>query len=185
MLGPRARSPPDTAPPWHGTKIPWVSRIKMKGLSHILVPVDVCSVAWEPLEYAGWLAARTGAITDLFYVIPALDGGLAEAQEEALEILLSLLASLTERFTSLGDPDATATDPVFVGNLLPGHPAESILQFAARGDHDVIIMGTRNRTGVSHKGSIAERVVRHAHSPVLIVPRAPEGSDILASTARF
>jgi universal stress protein A len=53
-----------------------------------------------------------------------------------------------------------------------GDPAEEILGYAGRHTIDVIVVGTHGRTGVSRVllGSVAERVVRGARCPVLVVP---------------
>ena len=50
-----------------------------------------------------------------------------------------------------------------------GPPVKKILEDSK--DHDLIVMGTLGRTGVSKLllGSVAERVVRHAFCPVLVV----------------
>jgi len=47
-----------------------------------------------------------------------------------------------------------------------------IVEFAAANGSDLIIMATHGRTGFSHLliGSVAERVVREAKCPVLVVP---------------
>ena len=53
-------------------------------------------------------------------------------------------------------------------------PVKKIVE--ASKDHDVIVMGTLGRTGVSKLllGSVAERVVRHAYCPVLVVRASSE-----------
>ncbi len=53
-----------------------------------------------------------------------------------------------------------------------GDPAEEILGYAQRHPIDLIVVGTQGRTGVSRVllGSVAERVVRGARCPVLVVP---------------
>jgi nucleotide-binding universal stress UspA family protein len=52
-----------------------------------------------------------------------------------------------------------------------GEPAAEILEVARARGADLIVMGTHGRTGLEHAlmGSIAERVVRRAHCPVLTV----------------
>jgi len=56
-----------------------------------------------------------------------------------------------------------------------GAPAEEIVALATEERADLIIMGTHGRSGVTRMllGSVAERVIRLAASPVLIV-RKPE-----------
>lgn len=53
-----------------------------------------------------------------------------------------------------------------------GKPYEMILNVAREWAADLIVIGTHGRTGISHLliGSIAEQVVRHSKTPVLIVP---------------
>jgi nucleotide-binding universal stress UspA family protein len=50
-----------------------------------------------------------------------------------------------------------------------GNPANDIIEESPR--HDLIVMGTRGRTGVAHffLGSVAEKVVRFAACPVLVI----------------
>jgi nucleotide-binding universal stress UspA family protein len=65
--------------------------------------------------------------------------------------------------------------PVIVSGA-GGDPAEEILRYATRHPIDLIVVGTHGRTGVSRAllGSVAERVMRGARCPVLVVP-APAG----------
>lgn len=55
--------------------------------------------------------------------------------------------------------------------ITEGSPAREICRLAKR-DVDLIIAPTHGRTGLSHVliGSVAERVVRHASCPVLVIP---------------
>jgi len=52
-----------------------------------------------------------------------------------------------------------------------GDPASTILERAATGKYDLLVLGTHGRTGFSHviMGSVAEKVVRRAPCPVLTV----------------
>lgn len=52
-----------------------------------------------------------------------------------------------------------------------GTPAEQIIQLAADFDADMVVVGTHGRTGVTRLvvGSVAEKVVRTAPCPVLVV----------------
>lgn len=55
--------------------------------------------------------------------------------------------------------------------ILRGIPAQEIIWFAEKNDIDLIVMGTQGRTGIQKflLGSVAEKVVRHATKPVLVV----------------
>jgi nucleotide-binding universal stress UspA family protein len=52
-----------------------------------------------------------------------------------------------------------------------GKPVDEIVEFALKQGVDLIIMATHGYTGLKHVqlGSTTERVVRHAHCPVLVV----------------
>jgi nucleotide-binding universal stress UspA family protein len=56
--------------------------------------------------------------------------------------------------------------------LLSGDPASALLRELAQGQHDMVVMGTHGRGGLSHLllGSVAEKLTRLAHVPVLVVP---------------
>jgi len=70
----------------------------------------------------------------------------------------------TAEATKLG---AKRVAPVF----LVGAPWNEIVRLAEVDGADLIVMGTHGRTGLKHVllGSVAEKVVRHAHCPVLVV----------------
>jgi nucleotide-binding universal stress UspA family protein len=58
--------------------------------------------------------------------------------------------------------------------LLRGNPAEALADYASKKDVDLIIIATHGRSGVSRwvSGSVADRILRSACVPVLMV-RAP------------
>ncbi|MGB7486028.1 MAG: universal stress protein, partial [Phormidesmis sp.] len=55
--------------------------------------------------------------------------------------------------------------------ILEGDPTAEIIDYAEQQKIDLIVMPSRGRTGISRffMGSIAERVVRFAHCPVLVL----------------
>ncbi len=55
------------------------------------------------------------------------------------------------------------------GEIRHGVPYEEIVNYAKEIDADLIVMATHGHTGLSHilLGSVAEKVIRHAHCPVL------------------
>ena len=61
--------------------------------------------------------------------------------------------------------------------VLVGNVAESLADFSAKNDFDLILIATHGRSGVKRwvRGSIADKVLRSSHIPVLMV-RAP-GSE--------
>jgi nucleotide-binding universal stress UspA family protein len=61
------------------------------------------------------------------------------------------------------------TGPIY-GHLGAGSPWKAIVQMAANLNADMIIVGPHDRAGIERfaQGSIAEKVARHAHCPVLL-----------------
>jgi nucleotide-binding universal stress UspA family protein len=59
--------------------------------------------------------------------------------------------------------------------LLEGGPAHEIARFAKESDIDLIVTSTHGHTGLKHlwSGSTAERIVRYAPCPVLVVREQP------------
>ena len=60
--------------------------------------------------------------------------------------------------------------------ILTGNPAEEIIKAARENKADLIVMGTRGRTGVDLFvfGSVAEKVVKNSKIPVLTVQPAED-----------
>ncbi len=63
--------------------------------------------------------------------------------------------------------------------LKAGLPIESIVGYAREKGHDLVIMGTHGRRGISHMltGSVAEAMLRLAPCPVLTVRKPAFGPD--------
>lgn len=55
--------------------------------------------------------------------------------------------------------------------VLEGKPAEKIVEYAEENDIDLVVMGTTGKSGLDRilLGSVAERVVKLSHVPVLVV----------------
>jgi len=64
----------------------------------------------------------------------------------------------------------------FTGSVQEGNPAMEIVKYARENKVDIIVVGTLGRGGLSRflLGSTAEKVIRTAPCPVLVV-RQPEG----------
>jgi len=69
--------------------------------------------------------------------------------------------------------------------LVDGDPAQSLLDEAAAGDHDLIVLGSRGRSDARSLllGSVSHAVLHRSHVPVLIV-HVPPGESQESATAR-
>jgi len=136
-----------------------------------LVPVDFSEDANQAVTYAIDLARKLGARLTLLHVIQLLPWGSGEMgvtvpytyfQELEADITSRMQAAL-ERVTAAGLEGEMA--------VVHGVPFQEILAMAKAQQVDLIIMGTQGRTGLQHvlMGSVAEKVVRLAPCPVLVV----------------
>jgi nucleotide-binding universal stress UspA family protein len=142
----------------------------------ILVPVDFSPASLDGLRYALGLARPFGANVTALHVVELL-GPMArlEVDVHAHERKLREAAKfrLEELHLEVDEP-ASAFETVF----REGTSYHEIVGMAQRGGFDLIIMASLGRSGLADVflGSTAERVVRHAPCPVLVV-RARRGES--------
>jgi nucleotide-binding universal stress UspA family protein len=141
-------------------------------LNEILVPLDLSEMSFKALEYAVSFAAQYGARLTLLHVLgPAtMATALGPAPVPDSEHIPATEQKLNEiRRNRI--PASIAVDIVVRTDLA----ADGILNAAAELEPDMIVLATHGRTGLERMflGSTAEKVVRTASCPVLVV-RDPE-----------
>lgn len=146
----------------------------MTAFKRILVPHDFSDDAAAALDWAIELAGQLGAELHLLhayrlplemfspYGVPVPDSVMPEIREAARRRLKELKARVEA---------AGLTGQI---HLREGPPADAIVEAARELCADLIVMGTRGRTGLAHVvlGSVAQRTVRSAPCPVLTL-KAP------------
>jgi len=149
-------------------------------MKRILVAIDGSEPSWKALEAAGDLARLHGARIDLLHVVPPepQPAGLeAFARAERIPLEEELARWRSERLT--GDELVRdARDRLRAAGVEPGEtlveegaPAPAILATAERLGTDLVVVGSRGRTGLAATllGSVSKRVAEHARCSVLIV----------------
>lgn len=142
---------------------------KEKLISRILVPTDFSECSTEALEYAMSLAKPFQADLILTHVIEPFPGaavnGIAFINFE--ERLIPEARALLDKFSQRPLEEELSVET----HLTRGIPSREISTLAEREGADLIVMGTHGRTGINHlmAGSVAEKVVRLSHCPVLTV----------------
>jgi len=137
----------------------------------ICCAVDFSEPSWIAMEQAADLANRLHTELTLVHVVaPSAPAGTdvadvsrqlgdadARQAEETLEVWRA-------------DAEQRAAVPVRA-RVLSGDPPLEIARFADEEGYDLIVVGTHGRTGLSRLflGSVAERVLRRAPIPVLVV----------------
>lgn len=147
----------------------------------ILVPTDGSDGASRALAHALDVAGRTGASIDAVYVVDT--GAVVDG---ATTGLLDRLAAEGDRAVeTVADRTAAAGVELAGTAVVEGRPAARIVDYAAARGADLIVLGTHGRTGVDRYllGSVAERVVRRAGVPVLVVPIPADETDADADAA--
>jgi nucleotide-binding universal stress UspA family protein len=144
----------------------------------IMVALDGSAFAAQALPHARSLAEKYAAELILFQAVT----GVEESRLEALAIELSethevaetsrpqaveeMLKPLQAQAQQLAAAGIRATPVVQVGN-----PAAAIVDYAGAHGVDLIVMTTHGRSGVGRLvfGSVADKVLRSAACPVLLV----------------
>lgn len=124
-------------------------------LANLLCAVDFSPPSTHGLRLASWLAHELRVPLTVLHV--------AESHENVTEKLMDAVRTAELE----GARDVTA-------RVVLGSPAHEIA-VAAAGGHDLVVVGSHGRTGVSRlvMGSVAEHVVREARCSVLVdrIPR--------------
>jgi nucleotide-binding universal stress UspA family protein len=149
----------------------------MKNIQRILCAVDFAEYSPQVAEYAQTLAERLGAAVHVLYVAPTLSQYVGfQVAPSSIENFVGEILSGAEQ-TMENFLQEHFTDIEVTGHVLTGYAAEEILKYAEENSMDLIIMGTHGRKGIDRIlfGSVAERVVKSAHVPVLTVrPESPQ-----------
>lgn len=163
--------------------------------SKILVPLDGSTFAETALNYALSLAHAFASQITLLRVVPHPQVVLSEYTYESADLFLELReAALREaeeylktQVSNLSRQGYDAHYQVVEGDNV----AEWILDVTADKAADVIIMSTHGRSGLQRWvfGSVAEKVIRQAEVPVLLVrptrPANPAPIEIPAASAEM
>jgi nucleotide-binding universal stress UspA family protein len=139
----------------------------------ILVAVDFSAVARHALAWALDHAQHLGAEVHTIHVIERrFHAGDLSAEPTAIKAELSQIhAEAAAELAKLVDADARAKVPHLHEHVAFGSPADEIVGIAHDLDAGMIVIGSHGRGAIERVllGSTAERVVRAARCPVLVV----------------
>ena len=132
----------------------------------MLVPLDGSEVAEVVFPYARKLAGRLGTEVILLHI-----------SNPGLKPFLPMSQAYIEHAASV--IKTGAIQPITVrGDLISGYPSDEIIRYSEENKIDLIVVASHGRGGSkrSEMGSVAERVMRSAKIPVLLVPAAEPGA---------
>lgn len=141
----------------------------------IVAALDFSETSDDALRVASELAACHGSELHLVHVVPDARQQAWSAEAPGLDFSLLQAESMAQAEARLAASAAAATAhlPRVVTRVIAGLPAaREVAQYAASHGADLIVVGTHGYGPIRRfvLGSVAERVVRLAHCPVLSVP---------------
>lgn len=146
-------------------------------LKSALVTIDYSAFSLPAATLAAKLVGAGGAV-ELIHVwqppfLPNLDAhltGCADELHEAVEKQRNAQADGLTRIAAQIDVPGVSIDSY----LAEGSPAREILRRAEELGPDLLVLGAHSRERLTEKvrGTVADRVLRHASCPVLMVPAA-------------
>ncbi len=149
----------------------------------VVVGVDFSDTSERALREALDLATRHDP-TDLHLVSVVDDLGSTEPADASESEATALARSTEDSLRKFGDrvmeevakEGRTVTVTRRLLHVRVGAPAEEIVKVASDFDADMVVVGTHGRRGLPRLllGSVAERVLRLARCPVLVVRPKPE-----------
>jgi nucleotide-binding universal stress UspA family protein len=137
----------------------------------VLLAVDGSEGSKRAADEAIAQAATHGAA---LHVVSVVDATTADVGSTGGDVLRALEREQQAAVDEAVERARAADVPTVEASVLSGVPASAIVEYAADRDVDLVVVGTHGRTGIEHVvlGSVAERVVRTADAPVLVVPAA-------------
>lgn len=164
-------------------------------MKRILVPTDFSKPATIAAEVAADIARRAGAELNLLHVVEAATEGSINVEGEATYsgdwedkiFTLKLIEKAKKQMEKLAS-DAKLEGVKVKQSLRVGTPFHGMNAIITERKVDLVVMGTAGRSDFEKMiiGSNTEKVVRHAHCPVLTVQSKParkEFKNIVYATA--
>jgi nucleotide-binding universal stress UspA family protein len=138
----------------------------------ILLPFDGSDGAAEALHHTVEIANWADATIHVLFVADTARHSVTVVETEVVDALVQEGEAIVEEAEEILDTHRVD----HVSDVVQGNPAPTIAEYAERYDHDVIVMPTHGREGVSRYllGSVTEKVVRLASVPVLTARMQPD-----------
>ncbi|WP_458189214.1 universal stress protein [Haladaptatus sp. NG-WS-4] len=139
---------------------------------NILLPVDGSEAAADILHHAGEIATVTDATIHLLFVADTSRDSITVVENTVVDALVQegkdIVADAGKTLDTLGVEYET--------DVVQGNPAPTIIEYAERYGHDLIVMPTQGREGIARylRGSVSEKVVRLSSVPVLTARMQPD-----------
>ncbi|HYC20125.1 MAG TPA: universal stress protein [Candidatus Bathyarchaeia archaeon] len=140
---------------------------------NILIGTDGGDLMAPVYDNAAYFARLTGATVHIAYVLDVA-GFTAYPVDSSWENMYDVLLAEGKNIVASAKKDLASrgiNDDRIITTVLDGHPAEELDTYAGSHNIDLIVIGSHGRKGLDRLliGSVADKVVRGAKVPVLIV----------------
>ena len=138
----------------------------------VLLPFDGSDGAAAVLHHAAEIAHWDDATIHVLFVADTTRDSVTVVEGQTVDVLVQqgedIVTEAEQTLQSLGVDSKT--------DVIQGNPAPTITEYAERYGHDLIVLPTHGRTGVSRYliGSVTEKVVRLSSVPVLTARMQPD-----------
>lgn len=140
----------------------------MKEIKNIVAPVDLEEHSNKVINYAAFMAEKLSAKISFIHVVePYPTIGEMDAGAETIKELTNMRLKHAEKYLA----DLANKYTGCTTKILKGEVVEEIIEYARQKDSGLIIIGTHGAKGIEKflLGSVAERVVKNAHCPTLVL----------------
>ncbi|MGB8372951.1 MAG: universal stress protein [Halobacteriota archaeon] len=140
---------------------------------NILIGTDGGDLMTPVYDNAAYLARLTDATVHIAYVLDVA-GFTAYPVDSSWENMYDVLLVEGKNIVANAKKDLASrgvNEDRILTTVLDGHPAEELDTYAGSHDIDLIVIGSHGRKGLDRLliGSVADKVVRGAKVPVLII----------------
>jgi nucleotide-binding universal stress UspA family protein len=145
----------------------------------ILLATDGSETSMRAAKMALDIGEKTGATVTAVYVVDVhrlaqLPGyaAMPGIKDNLMELMFKEGDEALEEIEDMARDAGVAYERV----VAEGDPGEELLKLCRNPGFDLIVLGTIGKSGLKRflLGSVAEKVVRHSHVPVLVVPAKEE-----------
>ncbi len=145
----------------------------MPSVKNVLIPTDLSKLSMTAMVYALDRAEKYDAVIHILHVIdtytPILTIRTVELTQESINE--ALFENAQKNLDALLEEYAPESAKKIVTAIRKGVTHEEIIKYANENHIDLITLATHGRTGLLHTliGSVAEKVIRYAKCPVLVI----------------
>jgi nucleotide-binding universal stress UspA family protein len=144
----------------------------MKAFKNILFPVDLSDTNEKIVPYVQVMADKFDATIHLLFVARVFDyfAGMYVPSVSITSMQQSVIEGSEIKLSEF-EEQHFSNHPATQASVLPGDASEVIIKYIESNNIDLIIMGTHGRKGLDKVlfGSVAERVVKTAPVPVMVI----------------